>query len=79
MTTFTLMIFLTYSAGNADIGTSAAMISERLDFFGRVQCEAAKKAISAELKSDGFKRFSLTCVDREMPVEGGPFPGKVKK
>lgn len=76
MTTWTLLVFLAYSGG--DMG-SVALDNSRVDFFSKAQCEAAKKAVDASFKEERFHRYSLVCVNREMPVEGGPFPEGGKK
>lgn len=62
MTTWMLIIFLAYS--NGEIG-SVALVTDKIDFGSRAECETARNAVKdAMVKDGGFRRSISICVKR---------------
>lgn len=65
MTTWVLLIFLTYSGGEMG-GT--ALEKEKVEFFSREDCFNARTEQKREFKEAGFLRFTVTCHKRTGPL-----------
>lgn len=59
MTSWILVLFLTYSNGYG-----VALQSEKVDFASKEDCDAAKRSFDAASNTEGFKRSISFCARR---------------
>lgn len=76
MTTWTLLIFLVYSNGTPEQGGAVAINSQRVEFFSKAQCQVALREQRDGFVAAGFKRFTLTCLGRDLHDDSTVREGK---
>jgi hypothetical protein len=64
MTTWMLLILFAYSNSGPNDPGSVALQSEKIDFFSKEECNAAKQSISAAAEKAGYRRTIAVCFQR---------------
>jgi hypothetical protein len=64
ITTYMLFVLFAYSNSGPNEPGSVALQSEKIDFFSKKECDAAKAVILDAAQKAGYRRVIATCFQR---------------